>query len=198
MKNLNILGLFLLIILFTSCESKWTDFNVNKKTPQHFTFVDNDGFVDTSFVFKTINRSSLDISEKATIKSVSLKSASVKLKGLAGNVSQKLKIEGYIKANALFDPYPFFVFSQEVYLDPIAINLLADNYLLADGTDQINKFLSDKLRFQNASECKLYLKVTPTNGVGKPINLDFDLNLEFNIQYTDCFFTGNFGNDDCK
>ncbi len=198
MKKIYLFGLILLSIAFIQCESKWTDFDVNKKAPQHFIFNNPIGFVDTSFVFSTIDRSKLDLSDKATIKSVSLKSASVNIKGLAGNVSQNLLIQGYIKANALYDPYPFFKFLTEVYVDPVAINLVANNYLLLQGTGEINKFLTDNLRFQNASQCKFYLTATPTNGIGKPINLDFNLDLEFNIQYTDCFVTGNIGNDDCK
>lgn len=185
--------------LFTQCESKWTEFDVNKNIKDQLIFNDADGFVDTSFLLKTIDRANLDISEKATIKSVTLKGATVNLTGLPGNVPQKLKIEGFIKPTSLLYAVPFFTFSAEQLVQPSkAFNLVANTYLLASGTDEINKFLSDNLRFQKSDFCTVYLKISPVEGNGKRINLGLDLDLDLNIQYTDCFVTGNIGKDDCK
>lgn len=198
MKKIYLLSLVFISILFAGCETKWTEFSVNKKAPQHFTFLDADGKVDTSFVFMGVLRKHLDISDKAVIKSISLKDITLRLSPLPGNVSKKFKIQGYIKVNSMSNPYPLFTVNDEQYIDPIAINVVAKGFILSDGVDKLNDFLRKNLILNTATEAKVYLVLTPSDGKSNVMNIDFDIDMYFNIEYTDCFATGNLGKDECN
>ena len=97
MKKIYLLAIACIPFIFSNCETKITEFNVTKSIHEHFVFNDTDGKVDTSFIFKGLKRSQLDISDKAVIKDISVKNIRIKTKGLSGNVSKTYNISGYMK-----------------------------------------------------------------------------------------------------
>ena len=198
MKNLYLSGLILVSFVFVNCETKLTDFSVKKTIDEHYTFLDPDGFVDTSYSFNGVLRSQLDISENAEIKSIKLEGADINLKGLPGHVTKKYKVQALFSESTVAPSKEFFRLEEDIIISPEGITTAIGLYFIKEGVDEINKFMRDNLILNKQSIGKFFLRLTPIDGKSNIINTQINLNMTFTIEYTDCFATGNLGNDECK
>ena len=199
MKKLLLSIPFLLVILlFLGCESRVTQFNVNKKVDLPFTLFSETGSYSEIVEYDGIKRSQLDISENAKIHKISLKNAYIDVKGLPGHVSKKYKIFLSMKQSLNGSEVPFMHYDVEQFLEPVSISALALGYLNTAGIKEINKFMNDNLILDLGTKAYIRIYADPVDGKKERLNLQFEVQLEFNIEYEDCFYTGNFGKAECK
>lgn len=200
MKTINYFTLILFALLFTQCESKWTKFTVNKESlGGEFIMKSQDAYIDTIINIDASLRSKLDIPDDAKINDVTIKNVKINFEALPGHISQRVNITVGVVTLTGGEYKCVYLPDQELLLNQYSLTGLAEGFILfSEGIADINKYITGVVQKTNPIVRRLRVKVSPINTPGKPINMKFTLNFGFTVNYTDCFVTGNIGDDECK
>ena len=198
MKTPNLILIVLLALLFTQCESKWTKFTINKESlGGEFIMKSPNAFIDTIIYIDASLRSKLDIPDDAKIESATIKNVSFNFESLPGHISQKVNISGHVVTENP-ELKCFEIPNHELRLNQYVLKAESEIFLYSSGIEDINNYMTGLLKKQDPFIRKLHIRVTPVNEPGKPINIKFQVNFGYTVNYTDCFVTGNIGDDECK